>query len=83
MAQLGLLFCFVLFLVLGIEPRPFLHMLAKQSILFFFMDVCGYLRKDVCAGATEVRREHHIPWNWSYRQMQAAILVLEINMQLL
>lgn len=34
----------------------------------------------VCLVPTQVRRGHWTPWNWGYRQLRAAMWVLELNL---
>lgn len=59
------------------------------SLFFFFVDfilfyvhecfVCMYLHH-LCVYPTEVRRRHHIPWDWSYGYLSAACRSWEPNL---
>jgi hypothetical protein len=45
-----------------------------MAVLPVCIDACH-----ACLVPTEGRRRHQIPWNWSYRQLQAAMWVLRIE----
>jgi hypothetical protein len=47
--------------------------------MWLFEWLHGAYIQPVCLVSTEDRREYQIPWNWSYKQLLAAVWVLKIG----
>lgn len=47
---------------------------------FFNYFMCIFAYMPVCARVCEARRQHHIPWNWTYRQCEPSCGCWESNL---
>lgn len=58
-----------------------LHIVIFIFILCVWMLACVYVCAPCVCLVPEARRGHHIPWDWSYRRLWAAMSVLGIKLR--